>query len=67
VSATVFEELTDSERNWVQNHLDQVSLFIDAYSPADSGQPITGLLERTRGGIAILGNSPVDENTPFGR
>jgi hypothetical protein len=41
VSATVFGELTDAERNWVQNHLDRVSLFIDAYSPADSGQPIT--------------------------
>jgi Domain of unknown function (DUF3806) len=41
MSATVYEELTDAERNWVQNHLDQVSLFIDAYSPADSGQAIT--------------------------
>ncbi len=33
--------LTDKERAWIRTQLVSVSLFIDAYSPADSGQPIS--------------------------
>jgi hypothetical protein len=41
MTTPTFSALTDKEQGWIRNQLDSVSLFIDAYSPDDSGQPIT--------------------------
>jgi len=42
-----YAELTDAERRFVQDHLDAVPLFINSYSPSDSGLPVSlAILDR---------------------
>jgi hypothetical protein len=41
MTTPIFRPLTDEEHDWVRHQLDSVSPFIDAYSPDDSGQPMT--------------------------
>jgi hypothetical protein len=61
VSKTTYAELTDAERQWVQNHPDRLPRFVEAYSPADSGQPISlEILDRAF--AAWLGQSVEDKS-----
>lgn len=38
---TTFSDLTKKECDWLQTQLDALPLFVEAFSPADAGQPVT--------------------------